>query len=87
MIDILNDLGAGSVVADPSFTAVLDALVVEQSSAKVLLGFGLLGALWSASGYVGAFTRASNRVYGVAEGRPWWRLRPLQIGLAPSRWC
>jgi membrane protein len=82
IIGILKDLGAGSVVADPSFTAVLDAIVVQQSSAKVLLGFGALGALWSTSNYVGVFTRASNRVYGVAEGRPWWRLRPLQVGMS-----
>jgi membrane protein len=82
IIDVLKDLGAGSVVADPSFTAVLDAIVVQQSSPKVLLGFGVLGALWSTSNYVGVFTRASNRVYGVAEGRPWWRLRPLQVGMS-----
>src|SRR4029450_10567833 len=37
IIDVLPDLGAGSVVADPSFTAVLDAIVVQQSSPKVLL--------------------------------------------------
>src|SRR5690349_5833393 len=82
IIGILSDLGAGSVIADRNLTDVLNAIVVQQSSAKVLLGFGLLGALWSASGYVATFTRASNRVYGVREGRPWWKLRPLQIGLS-----
>ena len=82
IIGILKDLGAGSVVADPSFTDLLDAIIVQQSSAKVLLSFGLLGALWSASNYVGVFTRASNRIYGVREGRAWWKLRPLQIGLS-----
>jgi membrane protein len=44
-----------------------------------LVGFGLLGALWSASGWVGAFTRAMNTVYEVQEGRPFWKLRPLQV--------
>ena len=82
IIGILKDLGAGSVVADEQFTTVLHAIIVQQSSAKALLGFGVLGALWSTSNYVGVFTRASNRIYGVAEGRPWWRLRPLQIGLS-----
>jgi membrane protein len=82
IIGILKDLGAGSVVADKNFTSVLDAIIVQQSSAKVLLGFGVLGALWSTSNFVGVFTRASNRIYGVREGRPWWRLRPLQIGLS-----
>jgi membrane protein len=41
--------------------------------------FGLLGALWSASGYVGAFGRAMNRVYEIDEGRPIWKLRPVQL--------
>jgi membrane protein len=81
-IDILTDLGAGAVVADESFTSVLNAVIVQQSSAKVLLGFGLLGALYTATNYVGAFTRASNRIYGVKEGRPWWRLIPLQVALS-----
>ncbi|MFI7599621.1 YihY/virulence factor BrkB family protein [Actinoplanes sp. NPDC049681] len=82
ILGILKDLGAGSVVGNENFTAVLDAVIVQQSSAKALLSFGLLGALWSASNFVGVFTRASNRIYGVKEGRPFWKLRPLQIGLS-----
>jgi membrane protein len=82
IIGILQDLGAGSIVADRNLRDVLDAIIVQQSSAKALLSFGLLGALWSASNYVGVFTRASNRIYGVPEGRAWWKLRPLQILLS-----
>ena len=40
-----------------------------------------MGAIWSASGYVGAFRRAANAIYEVEEGRPFWKLRPLQIAL------
>jgi membrane protein len=40
---------------------------------------GILGALWSASGYVGAFGRAMNRIYSIDEGRPVWKLRPTQL--------
>jgi membrane protein len=40
---------------------------------------GLLGALWSASGYVGAFGRAMNRMYEIGEGRPMRKLRPTQL--------
>ncbi|MET1036796.1 MAG: YihY/virulence factor BrkB family protein, partial [Aeromicrobium sp.] len=47
--------------------------------AGLALVFGLLGALWSASGYVGAFGRAMNRVYEIDEGRPIWKLRPIQL--------
>lgn len=37
---------------------------------------GILGALWSASGYVGGFSRSLNRIYAIGEGRPVWKLRP-----------
>jgi YihY family inner membrane protein len=84
VVDLARQVGAGSVVADEDggVVGVIRSVVVQQSNAKVLLSFGLLGALWSASGFIGAFTRASNAIYGVTEGRPVWRLRPLQIGLA-----
>ena len=42
---------------------------------------GLLGALWSASGYVGGFMRASNVIFETPEGRPIWKLRPLQLAV------
>src|SRR3954471_1013417 len=44
-----------------------------------VLGLGV--ALWSASGYVGGFIKASNVIYEVEEGRPFWKLRPLQIAV------
>ncbi|MFJ8133895.1 YihY/virulence factor BrkB family protein [Streptomyces hydrogenans] len=42
---------------------------------------GLLVAIWSASGYVAAFIRASNAVYDMPEGRPVWKILPLRVGL------
>jgi membrane protein len=42
---------------------------------------GLAGALWSASGYIAAFTRAANAVYDIREGRPAWKTMPLRLGL------
>ncbi|MCI4065344.1 YihY/virulence factor BrkB family protein [Micromonospora sp. R77] len=82
VIGLARDVGAGSVVGNEGFVDVIRGVVDQQSSARVLLSFGLLGALWSASGFIGAFTRASNAIYGVEEGRPFYRLRPLQIGMA-----
>ncbi|MEU5526457.1 YihY/virulence factor BrkB family protein [Micromonospora chersina] len=82
VIDLAREIGAGSVVGNDAFVTVVRNVVEQQGSAKVLLSFGLLGALWSASGFIGAFTRASNAIYGVEEGRPFYRLRPVQIGLA-----
>jgi membrane protein len=82
VLDMLNDLGAGSVVGNQGLVSVLTAVLDKQASAKFLLSVGLLIAIWSASGYVGAFTRASNRIYGVKEGRAWWKLQLLELGLA-----
>jgi membrane protein len=58
--------------------------VIQQlagNTAPVGLGLilGLAGAVWSASGYVGAFTRAANVVYETPEGRKIWKLKPLQL--------
>jgi membrane protein len=59
----------------------LTGVIENKGGAGALLGFGLLGSLWSASGYIGAFMRASNAVYEVEEGRPFWKLRPLQVAV------
>nr|WP_269452246.1 YihY/virulence factor BrkB family protein [Tessaracoccus coleopterorum] len=40
---------------------------------------GLAGALWAASGYVGAFSHAMNRIYEVEEGRPFWKHKPQML--------
>ena len=53
----------------------------DSGGAGILFVVGLLGALWSASNYVNAFSRMMNRVYGVEEGRPVWKLRPWLLGL------
>ncbi|MFI8413216.1 YihY/virulence factor BrkB family protein [Paeniglutamicibacter gangotriensis] len=56
---------------------------IEQLASAPSAGFalvaGLLGALWSASGYVGAFGRAVNQIYDVREGRPFYKLKPLML--------
>ncbi len=47
----------------------------SSSAAGLTLVVGILAALWSASGYVGAFARAMNRIYETDEGRPFIKLR------------
>lgn len=59
---------------------VIESMVNSQAAGFALIT-GLLGALWSASGYIGAFGRAMNRMYEVDEGRPFYKLRPIQLGL------
>ena len=53
--------------------------LVETPAAGFAFVTGLLGALWSASGYVGAFARAMNRIYSIQEGRPFYKLRPTMF--------
>ncbi|CAA9491801.1 MAG: Ribonuclease BN, partial [uncultured Solirubrobacteraceae bacterium] len=53
----------------------------SSSAAGAAFFIGIAAALWSASNYVGAFIRAANAIYEVEEGRPFWKLRPLQIVL------
>ncbi len=76
LLQILKDLGATSA-AD-----TLEPTLTELSttpSAGLALVLGLATALWSASGYVGAFGRGMNRIYEVEEGRPIWKLRPAML--------
>lgn len=56
----------------------IDSLVNTPAAGFALVA-GIAGALWSASGYVGAFARAMNRIYGVDEGRPFWKLKPSML--------
>ena len=58
---------------------VIDGLAGNDSKAGFGLILGLAAAIWSASGYVGAFTRAANVVYETPEGRKIWKLKPLQL--------
>lgn len=53
--------------------------LVSSPAAGWTFALGLVTALWSASGYVGAFSRAMNRIYGTDEGRPIWKLRPALL--------
>ena len=75
--DIVTRIGPES--AAQTFSSPIESITSNRSAAGIALIAGLLVALWSASGYVGAFMRASNVIYETPEGRPIWKLRPLQI--------
>ncbi len=76
LLQVLRSVGAGGV-ADTIEPTLVE--LSRSSSAGLGLVLGLAAALWSASGYVGAFGRGMNRVYEVREGRPFWKLRPLML--------
>jgi membrane protein len=79
LIDNLGTVAPGP--AKQIFTNAIKNLQGDQGAAGVLFVIGLLGALWSASGYVAAFMRASNAIYDVREGRPVWKTLPIRIGV------
>jgi membrane protein len=78
LLDIVDDLGPQSTV--DTLEGPIDNLTSTGAAGTALI-IGLVGALWSASGYLGAFARASNAIYEVDEGRPFWKLRPQQVGM------
>ena len=53
----------------------------EHAAAGILAIVGVVLGLWSASGYVAAFMRASNAIYDVPEGRPIWKTVPTRLGI------
>ena len=76
VLGIVEDVGPESAVE--TLKPILTRLT-EAPSAGLALVVGLVVALWSASGYVAAFSRGMNRVYEIDEGRPIWKLRPVLL--------
>ena len=77
LLDNLGSLAPGP--AHQILANALHGLTRSRSGAGILFVVGLAGALWSASGYIGAFIRASNLIWDVEEGRPIWRILPLRL--------
>ena len=77
--DIVSQLGPSS--AADTFKGPIEQISSNQSTAALALIIGVAAALWTASGYVGAFMRASNVIYEREEGRPFWKLRPFQMAV------
>ncbi len=74
---IVTKIGPSS--AAQTFAGPINSITSHKSTAGIMGIVGLAAALWSASSYVGAFIRASNVIYETPEGRPIWKLRPLQV--------
>jgi membrane protein len=62
-------------------TSAIENLEKSQGAAGVLFIVGLVAAIWSASGYIGAFIRAANAIWDVEEGRPVWKTIPLRLAI------
>jgi membrane protein len=78
LIDNLGKVAPGP--AKDIFTSAITNLQKSSGAAGIAFIIGLATALWSASGYVSAFMRASNAIYDVEEGRPIWKTLPTRVG-------
>src|SRR6201989_1081842 len=77
LTDTVSQLGPAT--AAKTFQGPIQSITGSRGTAGVMFVVGVLSALWAASGYVSAFADASNTIYEVEEGRPFWKLKPLQL--------
>ncbi len=77
--EVITEIGPDS--AAETFAGPVESIASDRGTAGFAFVLGLAIALWSASGYIGAFIRASNVIYETDESRPFWKLRPLQIAI------
>lgn len=79
LLDNLGQLAPGGV--NSFLRTVIEQVQGKSGAASIGAILGLAVALWSASGYVAAFMRASNAIYDVDEGRPIWKTAPVRLGV------
>jgi membrane protein len=79
LTDTVSELGPSTAAS--TFQGPIESITSNRGAAGVLFVVGVVAALWSASSYVSAFTEACNSIYEVGEGRPFWRLKPLQLAV------
>jgi membrane protein len=77
--EIITDLApedAAQALAGP-----VDSITENTGAAGLALVIGIGAAMWGASNYTAAFSRAHNVIMETREGRPFWKLRPAQLGI------
>ncbi|MFD3729099.1 YhjD/YihY/BrkB family envelope integrity protein [Streptomyces sp. NPDC058671] len=79
VLDTLRDLTPGP--ARDVLGRAVENVQGGTGTGAAMAVVGLALALWSASGYVGAFMRAANRIYEMPEGRPVWKVLPIRLGM------
>lgn len=77
MLDLLHRLMPAD--AAKLFDSVIHDVVRQQHG--WLLVIALVAGLWSASAGVSGTITALNRAQGVAETRPWWKVKLLALGM------
>jgi membrane protein len=79
LTEIVSNLGPDATTS--TFSGPVESLTSNRGASGITFIVGLATSIWAASGYVGAFGRASNVVFETSEERPFWRLKPLQLGV------
>lgn len=79
LITNLGSVAPGA--AQQIFSNAIKNIQSQQGTAGVAFVVGLAVALWSASGYIAAFMRASNVIWDVEEGRPFYKTIPIRLGV------
>src|ERR671911_1554667 len=79
LTDTVSELGPDT--AAQTFQGPIESITANRGAAGIMFIVGVVAALWAASGYVSAFSDACNSIYEVEEGRPFWKLKPLQLAV------
>ncbi len=79
LINNLDKLAPGP--ARQIFTSAIHNLQHSRGAAGILFIVGIVGAIWSASGYISAFMRAANAIYDIDEGRPFFITIPVRLAV------
>jgi membrane protein len=79
LLDNLSGIAPGP--ARDIVTNAVKSLQSNQGGSTIALIIGLAAAIWSASGYIGAFMDAANAVWDAPEGRPFWKKIPLRLAV------
>lgn len=78
--EVVRTLGQ---VAPGDVVTIINEQLTKISGDKAggLLTFAFLVTLWSSSGAVVSMCTTLNAAYDITEGRPWWKVRLVAIGL------
>jgi membrane protein len=78
LLDNIGQIAPGGV---KTFLGQVIQQAQNRSTAGLAAVLGLVIAVWSASGYIAAFMRSANAIYGVDEGRPIWKTAPVRLAV------
>ncbi len=81
LLDALTGM-LGRVAPDEVLRLIQGQIVkIAQDKDGGLLTLGMFGTIWSTSSGVTAIIDTLNQAYGIREGRPWWKVKAIALGL------